>query len=107
MADIKKCGLHGQLTFCGDNDVTYCSNCGEPIPLPPATATEGEAKELVEKFAATIHMASGMRSTLAAKQCAIIHLKLMIEAESEGEIIPHGIERIRHYQKLIKQIEKL
>jgi len=106
MADIcNRCGNEYEDTL----GIGKCPECfyGKSTPLPPTTDLEGMAKELVAKFAATIHMASGMHSTLAAKQCAIIHCKLMIEAESEGEIIPHGIERIRHYQNLIKQIEAL
>lgn len=26
-----KCDYHGQLTFEGENMVTYCSNCGDPV----------------------------------------------------------------------------
>lgn len=29
--ESKKCDYHAVFTFCGDNGVTYCSNCGDPL----------------------------------------------------------------------------
>lgn len=26
-----KCDYHAAFTFCGDNGITYCSNCGDPV----------------------------------------------------------------------------
>ena len=26
-----KCDFHAAFTFCGDNGITYCSNCGDPV----------------------------------------------------------------------------
>jgi hypothetical protein len=26
-----KCDFHAVFTFCGDNGVTYCSNCGDTV----------------------------------------------------------------------------
>jgi hypothetical protein len=26
-----KCNYHAVFTFCGDNGITYCSNCGDPV----------------------------------------------------------------------------
>lgn len=26
-----KCNYHNVFTFCGDNGITYCSNCGDAV----------------------------------------------------------------------------
>lgn len=28
---VINCNMHAAFTFCGDNDLTYCSSCGEQI----------------------------------------------------------------------------
>jgi len=106
MADIKKCGKCEML-----GDAAPCDECyhGYPlIPLPPTTATEGEAKELVEKFKRWHFQAQPIQQEYFAKQSAITHChEMMIRLKKVYGDASWVNDEFTHYTNLIKQIEKL
>ena len=106
MADIKSCGtceykmtgsFESPCKECCENRNPY--TMWEAIPLPPTTATEGEAASLVEKFMEAMPAVSAGYEfkKSKAKQCAIIHCELMMKR------LP---SETTHYTNLIKQIEQ-
>jgi len=70
-----QCGNPVKHTINQCDNVVKIAVPKEPIPLPPTTATEGEAKELVDKFKRWHFQAQPIQQEYFAKQCAIIHLE--------------------------------
>jgi hypothetical protein len=74
------------------------------------TPTE-KAKELVDKFTTSTRFFDLTRGWVdalpEAKKAATIAVEEILNAEMEGEIIPHGLDRIKFWNNVKEEINKL